>query len=293
MSGVLEKLAGGHSGETFQSEQFGQQVVVRIYGERSAWRGSSAVDVDAAVLHLMRGIVPVPDVLEVRRPEPDRDLPAVLVTELLPGERADLVLPSLDGSARRALGERLGEILDRLAHIPTPRAGRFVGRDLVVEPWPAARDLGAWVDDNAAGLASWPADDLSRLRQVADRAQDLLDGLDRTCFVHSDFNAKNLLVDPETLEVTGVLDWEYAHSGSPATDAGNLLRFERDPDLAAGLLARWTSATLDQARAADLFALVDLSARDHDDVRRNPVTTAAHRQLRAIARTGDLHAVGE
>ena len=63
----------------------------------------------------------------------------------------------------------------------------------------------------------------------------------RCCLVHSDFNPKNLLVDPDTLEVTGLLDWEFAHAGHPYTDLGNLLRFERDPVFTDGGARRRTS----------------------------------------------------
>jgi hypothetical protein len=43
---------------------------------------------------------------------------------------------------------------------------------------------------------------------------------------------------------------------------------------------------LDRARAADLYALVDLASRRGA----NPVAGRAHDQLLTIARTGDLHA---
>jgi aminoglycoside phosphotransferase (APT) family kinase protein len=111
--------------------------------------------------------------------------------------------------------------------------------------------------------------------------------------VHSDFNPKNLLVDPESGELTGVLDWEFAHAGSPFTDLGNLLRFERRPDLVEAVVSTYADIVvdapedlLDRARAADLFALVDLAARRGQ----NPVADRAHDLLLEIARTGDLHA---
>ena len=44
---------------------------------------------------------------------------------------------------------------------------------------------------------------------------------------------------------------------------------------------------LDLARAADLWALVDLAARAGE----NPVADRAAARLRAIAATGDVHAV--
>ena len=94
--------------------------------------------------------------------------------------------------------------------------------------------------------------------------------------VHGDLVPENLLVDVERAEVTGLLDWELAHAGARLADLGNLLRFPPDEDddagraflvgvvelaEAGGLPAGW----LDTARALDLFALVDLAARERAD----------------------------
>ncbi|MEZ5095195.1 MAG: phosphotransferase [Nocardioides sp.] len=282
----LAPIDGGWSGETFLGRVGESPVVVRLYAGRSAARGPDAVDVDAALLRLLRGIVPVPQVLEVRRPS--GELPALLVTEHLSGTPAAALLPHLDRRDRARLGDRLGAVLDRLAHVPTPRAGVFRGPDLRIEPF-AVDAVPGWVAAQLPALTTWEQPARHRLERLADLAQDLLDTVPRTSVAHSDFNPKNLLVDPETLAVTGVVDWEFAHSGSPYTDVGNLLRFDRDPDLVAAVLARW--GDLDLARAADLTALVDLAARDHDPASRNPVTREAHRLLRAIVASGDLHAV--
>ncbi len=101
---------------------------------------------------------------------------------------------------------------------------------------------------------------------LADRAQGLLATVGRTSLVHSDLNPKNLLFDPDTLAVTGVLDWEFAHSGHPFTDLGNVLRFDRQPAYQSGALAGWVALrgtpareALHLAHAADLFALIDLA----------------------------------
>jgi len=285
----ISPAEGGFSGETHISDSFGERVVVRIYGPRSAHRGPTAVDVDAAVLHLMRGIVPVPQVLEVRRPV--ADLPALLVTGFVEGVRGDVLLPALDDDAAATVGRNLGGILDRLAHIPTLRAGSFTAPDLAVEPFPEdLSDLPSYVESRRDELGSWSADELAGLEELAAPAQDLLDEAGRTCFVHSDLNLKNVLLDPETLAVTAVLDFEFAHSGSPYTDTGNLLRFDRRPSFVDAVLQAGGVAGLDQARAADLYALVDLAIRDHDPARRHEVTGRAHQLLRSIARTRDLHA---
>jgi aminoglycoside phosphotransferase (APT) family kinase protein len=291
----LEPLAGGHSGETFLADAAGERTVVRIYGERSAWRGPGAPQVDAAVLALVRGLLPVPEVLEVRRADTATGSPGLLVTTFLPGSRLDLLLPDLDPGGRAEVGRACGAVAARLAQMPMPRPGLFVDGDLRVEPLPGA-DLAEFVASRRDGtaLAKWPARDLEALLGVAGRAQELLDRGPRTCLVHSDLNPKNLLVDPESLEVTGVLDWEYAHAGGPTTDLGNLLRLDRDPAFADAVLDVYRTQVpdagddvLDRARAADLYALVDLAARRGE----NPVTEQAHDLLLAIALSGDLHAV--
>jgi aminoglycoside phosphotransferase (APT) family kinase protein len=287
----LQPLAGGHSGETFLADAAGEQVVVRVYGGRSARRGPLAPEIDAAVLELVRGLLPVPAVLEVRRGDPDKDLPGLLVTGRLPGERLDLRLPVLDDEQRAAVGARLGTLVGRLGHMVQARAGLFTDRTLVPQELaPHLRELPAWLRWHRDTIGAELADQLAA---VVEDAQDLLDTERRTCLVHGDLNAKNLLVDPATLEVTGVLDWEFAHAGSPYADLGNLLRSERDPTFTGAVLAGYRGFMpgtpddlLDRARAADLFALMDRAALGEE----NDVVDAARALLSAVAATGSLHA---
>ncbi len=285
----LTPLAGGWSGQTFLAEAGGERSVVRIYPP--GLRADDAAEVDAAVLRLVRGLVPVPDVLEVRRGVAGTDQPGLLVTSFLPGERADLLLPELDDTAAATLGDRIGHLLADLSGMPTLTAGPFVDTDLTIGDFGVPDGLPGFVADHAEALGS---EITAGLTEVAERAQVLLDGVGRTCLVHSDVNPKNLLVDPVTLTLTGLLDWEFAHSGHPFTDLGNVLRFDRRPAYADAVLAAWCSRrggdpadALDLARAADLWALVDLASRTGQ----NPVADRAHEHLRAIAASADLHAV--
>jgi hypothetical protein len=87
---------------------------------------------------------------------------------------------------------------------------------------------------------------------------------------------------------------QAAHSGHPFTDLGNTRLFDRRPAYADAVLAAWgerrggtPAEALELARAADLWALVDLASR----AGQNPVAGRAAALLRAIAITGDLHAV--
>lgn len=284
----LTPLEGGWSGETFVSGVGDQRVVIRIYAAPGD-RGEHAQHIDAALLRLVSGLIPVPRVLEARRPVDDA--PGLLVTSFEPGERGDLLVArlietdDLDGLAR--VGRSLGGVLADLGGMPHLEAGTFVDDTLRVAPFPAASDLADWVDLHEAPLVErgWGTDDLTSLRALADRAQDLLDTVPRRCLVHGDFNPKNLLIDPETLAVGAVLDWEFAHAGHPFTDLGNLLRFDQHPAFVDGVLTAYGSRRGDGlghadlaalGRAADLLALVDLAARAGD----NPVADRAAGLLR-------------
>lgn len=285
----LEPLDGGWSGETFLAEAGGERSVVRIFA--APHHGPHAAEVQASLLRLVRGLLPVPDVREVRRADAAAGTPPLLVTSVLPGTRGDLLLPDLADDDLRRAGESCGRVAATLAGMPMLRAGTFADGELHVEPF--GLELPGWVAAHEGSLAGWSPDELAGLHAVAEEAQSLLDTVDRVTLVHSDLNPKNLLLDRDTLEVTGVLDWEFAHAGHPFTDLGNLLRFDRAPSWTDGVLAAWQERhrtarglALDLARAADLAALVELATR----AGQNPVADAADARLRTIASTRDLGA---
>ncbi|MEB8336140.1 phosphotransferase family protein [Streptomyces endophyticus] len=59
------------------------------------------------------------------------------------------------------------------------------------------------------------------LRRIQDLTPPVTDlGTRRTgeVLVHGDFGPNNLLLDPATYEVTAVVDWEFAHFGTPVED---------------------------------------------------------------------------
>jgi aminoglycoside phosphotransferase (APT) family kinase protein len=266
----LTPLAGGHSGQTFLGEVAGERCVVRIYAAPGS-RGDAAAEIDAALLRLVRGLVPVPDVLEVRRPDASAGLPGMLVTSFVGGVRGDVLIPTLTGDRLTAVGRSLGSLAADLAAMPMLRFGPFVDGNLTVGSWPDPEmpeppDLG-------------PAE-LARLRARWDHALALLDTVTRRSLVHSDLNPKNVLLDPDTLSVTALVDWEHAHAGHPFTDLGNLLRFDREPAYVEGVVAAWTDRhsghpaeeALALAAAADLPALLELATRRGQ----NPVADRAH-----------------
>jgi aminoglycoside phosphotransferase (APT) family kinase protein len=271
----LTPLPGGWSGQTFLGRVGEDRCVVRIYAEPGP-RGDAAAEVDAALLRLVRGLVPVPDVLEVRRPDAATGVPGLLVTGFVEGVRGDELLPTLDDEGLSRVGTALGDVVATLAGMPQLTTGSFVDGDLTVEPW---GDLEPVVPDDLR-----PAE-RSRLLDRWAEALDLLDGVPRRVLVHSDLNPKNVLLDPDTLTVTALVDWEHAHAGHPYTDLGNLLRFDRQPPFLDAVLAAYCSRhggtpeqALALADAADLWALCELASRRGQ----NPVADRAHALLRRL-----------
>ncbi|WP_341985422.1 aminoglycoside phosphotransferase family protein [Rossellomorea oryzaecorticis] len=92
---------------------------------------------------------------------------------------------------------------------------------------------------------------------------------EQNSLVHSDFNPLNILVEEEdsSIRISAILDWEYAFSGSPLIDIGNMLRYEGVTSIGmlkpfilsyrengGVLLHEW----LQRAKLLDLIALLDL-----------------------------------
>ncbi len=285
-------LSGGYSGETFLVTGAGEQAVLRLYAkqpERAA--------IDQALLERLRGLLPVPRVLEAVTVPAGTDRPPFLLLEALPGDRLDVVLPAADEPLRRRLAEAVTGVLVLLATERMPRAGLFVDAGLEPVAFPAGSgDQVGFLEAHlgAPWFAGLTDDERAGLRAVARRAAALSGRTGRIALVHADFNPKNLLVDPATGGVTGVLDWEYAYAGAPLADVGNLLRFaedkvfdsavatayaERAPDVEAG----W----LEGARALDLYSLIDLASREAPA---NPIVQGARELLLASAHTRTIAA---
>lgn len=286
-----EPLPGGWSGESFVTEVDGVRSVIRICARPSA-RGEQAAEVDGALMQLLTGLVPVPEVLEVRAARDGN--PPLLITRYVPGVRADDLVRSQDPDVLGQVGAQLGRVAATLAGIPMSGPGHFVDRSLRIRPFEhEADDLVAHVTARLSSLRGFTPAMVEGLLEVAWCAQEELDGVGRISLVHGDLNPKNVVVDTGTGAVAAVVDWEHAHAGSPYADLGSLLRFDRHPAWEDAVLASWVAVrggsaerARDLARCVDLFALVDLASRPGG----NLVVDLAEVFLREIARTSDWNA---
>lgn len=227
-------------------------------------RGNTcAVERDLALR--MTGVVPVPEVVAA---DPDGTAAGepVLLSRFAEGIMLDRVVTGLGDGEAEELGRAVGSVLAAIGTIRFPAPGFFAGAGL--SPAPAGSDtadLVAFTANRAHDLALGSRDKAALLALAEHDRQVLADVAPVARLVHSDFNGKNLLVarGGDRWSVTAVLDWEFAYSGNPLADVGNMLRFPEGfgPAFANGFVAGrgpLPDGWREVSAALDLFALVDL-----------------------------------
>ena len=148
-----------------------------------------------------------------------------LVLSWVNGETLDHTLDQQSRNPAK-LGSQAGDVLADIHQLDFPEAG-FFGEGLKIEkPFPLGKEsflsfVMPALDARAGKRLG--ADRTDHLRQFSNWAAPLLDQLPkRACLIHSDFNPPNLMVFHGKL--AAVLDWEFAHAGTPLTDIANMLR---------------------------------------------------------------------
>ena len=178
----------------------GAAYVLRLYSQGSPAR-------EARVMDMVRDFVPVP--AELDRGD------TWSVTTFLDGDILEL-RPEHSGKAAEALA--------RIASVAFDSPG-WINSDGTVSPFPF-NGIGGYVSDmlDQEAVLRWTGQAIAEavVKSVAD-ASDLIGTLNAESYlVHGDFNPTNILI--KNGAVSGVLDWEYSHSGTPFMDIGNLLR---------------------------------------------------------------------
>jgi aminoglycoside phosphotransferase (APT) family kinase protein len=272
---ATERLGGGYSNENIRLMTGDGSYVLRRYRRgRAGADGARTCAVEAALAaRLASAAVPVPEVIAAD-PEGHAAGEPLLLARHVPGVMVSEAVTADPGSAPQ-LGAAAGRALAAVGSVTFARGGAFTGPDLIpsADGWPG---LPEFVESclrapNAAGALSEA--EVARLRTLAAAADPLARAVaGARQLVHSDYNTKNLLAVPRAggWSVSAVLDWEFAFSGSPLTDVGNMLRF-RDAhppgfdsafvrgyrEAGGGLPPRWREIS----EALDLYALADFLTR--------------------------------
>ncbi len=204
-------------------------VVLRIYD-----RDPAACRKEVDLHELVRRTVPVPEVLGAATDGVDGIGPYA-VMRYVEGMTFQELRRRKDARMVAAASEAIGRTLAAIGQHTFPRPGRLEAGPRVGEQLAAGRDpIPAFVEASIgrpAFISRFDDAFRERLRRlfwsVADRLREVTDD---HRLVHCDFGSRNLILR-ETAgrwEVAGVLDWEFAASGSPLWDVGHFLRYERD-----------------------------------------------------------------
>jgi len=177
---------------------------------------------------LLKGRVPVPELFYCAATNVFSDQPYFLM-EWIEGVRLESLIKSISAEEIASYGFSLGKTLAQIHSFHFSYTG-FFDENLNVTTF---ADMGGGglmqfarrclSQDNAEKLGVELA--ASTLDFLKDQSS-LLDGYTAVpCLTHSDFGGSNILVCAGSpYVVKAVLDWEFAFSGTPFFDTGNLLR---------------------------------------------------------------------
>ena len=201
-----ELLPAGKSNTNYKlTLSDGEAYVLRLYSRGNA-------ELETYVMSLVRDLVPVP--LEIDRGE------SWSVFTYLEGDTLKSV-PEHSGVAAQALARISSVVFESPGWINADgsvSAFSFGGVSGFITQTLQSANARAWLRQEA----------VEAIHEILKRETRRLDELDaESRLVHGDFNPTNILIHQGV--VSGVLDWEFCHSGTPHMDIGNLLR-NTDPE---------------------------------------------------------------
>jgi len=251
-------------------------VVLRIYRD-----GPEVCRTEVAIHNLVRPEVAVPMILHTE-PDGSEGLPSFVILEFVTGVTFQELKRTNNLDAIHQASYSVGKTLAAIGRFQFGRPGRLVVENKLsvgspfiegADPIPRLLDrfLGSPTCERRAGTNL-----MHRIHNFAWTWSSKLPDLDANpCLVHSDFGNRNILVREENgkWEVSGVLDWEFAFSGSPLLDVGHFLRYEqidkplREPNFSRAFIENGGNLPdnwREIVRVIDLTALVECLT--HDDL---------------------------
>ena len=223
---TADHVSGGFANASYKVElsNMDAPVVVRVY-----IRDHSAAYREASIFELVKEHVPVPEVLYV---SPESHEPhTYLILRWVDGVPLDHLLADGASSLTRSAVKATGSVLAKLQRFQFAESG-FFGSTLDIrtsfssEPRAIVGMLEQFLFKDSGEERLGVALTQRLWRFITEHEESLAAVEHHSMLVHGDFGGLNVLVRtaPGRLEVAAVIDWEYAHSGSPLVDLGSMLR---------------------------------------------------------------------
>jgi len=226
----VQPLADGFRNANFRLrfDSISEFVVLRIYEHDPSL---CAKEVD--LINLIKHSVPVPAIIHAE-PEGLKGIPPFVFMHYVEGISLRELKRNGDSSSVAQATYSAGQTLAVISQTIFTKSGWLgpgpaVGAPLLegANSGPRFIDLCLASASSQLHLGSELTDQIHTL--VWSFASQLAALDDERCLVHGDFGNRNLFVQQVKGEwrVAAVLDWEFAISGSPLTDVGHFLRYER------------------------------------------------------------------
>ncbi len=215
---VVHQYPSGFSNLTYLLDLGHRELVLRRPPMGQHVRGGHDMGREFRLLTALAGHVPVPEALGF---EPTGDVLGApfYVMEHVPGtilRASDARTPDADAMARVA--DAFVETLAGLHALAPETVGLS---DLGNTDGYVGRQVAGWTKRYAAASTD-DVPDLDRAFAWMDANQPPESGV---AIIHNDFKYDNLVLDPETLAVRAILDWELATVGDPLMDLGSSLGY--------------------------------------------------------------------
>ncbi|MCF6139196.1 phosphotransferase family protein [Pseudalkalibacillus berkeleyi] len=225
----ISPLSGGLNNSNIKvTTDDGVNYVLRIYS-----RNKTSLHIERELIKGFSGEIPVPQVLYFDDSCTDLEHP-FLIMSWVDGVQLSELMYQQNKERIVTAARDVGMYLAKIHQVKFPQSGFFDEQLYIQETVEFGSDLFLSLIEEM--LINGHADrhigrDLCNevLHFCQNHAHLMDEPGEQSTLVHSDFNPLNILVD-QTGAVTGILDWEYAMSGSPMMDIGNMLRYEKVSD---------------------------------------------------------------
>jgi aminoglycoside phosphotransferase (APT) family kinase protein len=265
----IQSLSGGLNNSNLKiTTNTNENYVLRIYSENN-----KSMDIERRILNILKDRVPVSLALYSDSSCSVFDYPFIILSWVEGVQLSEIIY----GGNKRSISnvaKEVGELLAKVHSITFPSSG-FFDENLNIQHFMKldANQFLMYIEESIVkghGVTHLGSNLCNRIFQFAQEHAYLIDYLGiQNSLVHGDFNQLNILAkDREScINITGILDWEYAFSGSPLMDIGNMLRYEdvnntdflssfisSYQDNGGSLPAKW----LQKAKLLDLIAMCGL-----------------------------------
>jgi GNAT superfamily N-acetyltransferase/Ser/Thr protein kinase RdoA (MazF antagonist) len=216
-----ELIAGGCANLNFkiQLENEKHPLILRVY-----LRDKDAASREQKLAVLIKETVPIPLTHYIGELEGHH----FAITEFMPGiSLRDLLLGDVPHDLNAIMSE-VGAILSKITAYEFAKAG-FLNKELEVVPYESS-DVIKFAQDclnDKTVLSVLDPSVIDEIKKAIKQHATLFPNNDEKHLVHGDFDPANILVDKinGSWVVTGILDWEFAFSGSYLWDVANMLRY--------------------------------------------------------------------